>query len=650
MPKAQPSKIRRRRFLTGVLGAAPALGLAGALTPAVAAAAQAAQEPAQKPEGGQKKSVPERSLESMETDPPEPARQTVSNPGSDFMVDVIKSLDFEYVAAVPGSSFRGFQESWINYGGNKPTWVTCLHEDSSVGIADGYAKMSGKPLLVMIHGVVGLQHAPMAIYNAFSDHAPIVMIAGNQLGHSAHDQAIIVRDITKWDDQPSTMQGFAESMVRAYDIATSPPMAPVLIVANGELMEQELPPSQRRGIRIPKLKARAVPQGESAAVREAAKWLVAAENPVIIADRYCRTQAGMDALVQLAEALQAPVLDRGSRLNFPNRHPLCHTLGGGPAVRQADVILALEPTDIFREMYSDPDVAEPRVTSKIKPGAKVISLGLGATGITKSNFYPNTYMSGYSTADLDIRGDGEATLPILIEAIQTEMNGSNKTRATARGQKLVETGPRLLENARRAAAAGWDASPITTPRLSMELWDQLKNEPDWAAGALSAGLSSWPWRLWDFKRRYQHIGGQGGGGLGYSAPAAVGAALANKAANRLTVGIVGDGDYNMQPAVIWTAVQQKLPLLMIVHNNGGYYQEIMHLQRMAGQRSRGIENGGFGCTFDPTPNYAKVAQGYGCYAEGPISDPKELAPAIKRAIAIVKRGEPAFLDVVMQAR
>src|SRR5262249_14338084 len=250
----------------------------------------------------------------------------------------------------------------------------------------------------------------------------------NQLSHSAHDQAIIVRDITKWDDQPSNMQGFAESMVRAYDVATSPPMAPVLIVANGELMENELPPNERRKLRVPTLKQRTAPVGEIGAVREAAKWLVAAENPVIVADRYCRTQAGMDMLVTLAETLQAPVLDRGSRLNFPNRHPLCHTLGGGPATRQADVLLVLEATDLFREMYSDPDVADPRVTSKLKPGAKVISLGLGATGITKSNFYPNMFQSGYATADLAIRGDGEATLPSLIEAVRQEMNGANKTR------------------------------------------------------------------------------------------------------------------------------------------------------------------------------------------------------------------------------
>jgi len=168
---------------------------------------------------------------------------------------------------------------------------------------------------------------------------------------------------------------------------------------------------------------------------------------------------------------------------------------------------------------------------------------------------------------------------------------------------------------------------------------------------LSAGLSGWPTALWDFNKHYQHIGGQGGGGLGYSSPAAVGAALANKKNGRLNIAVVGDGDFNMAPGVMWTAAQQRIPLLLIVQNNGGYYQEFMHLQRMADQRSRGTDNGSWGCTFHhPDVSYAKLAQGYGCYAEGPISNPKDLVPAIKRALDVVRRGEPALLDVVMQAR
>jgi thiamine pyrophosphate-dependent acetolactate synthase large subunit-like protein len=334
-------------------------------------------------------------------------------------------------------------------------------------------------------------------------------------------------------------------------------------------------------------------------------------------------------------------------MNFPNRHPLCASLGGGTTLRQADVIICIEPSDIFGTLYDVPDIVDAKLVRKIKQDAKVINLGVSTAGLTKSNF--NGFMR-YAPADLVIPADGETTVPYLIEAVGMEITPAIKTRLATRGQKLADNHARQYEAAKRGAAAGWDASPITTARLSMELWEQIKDD-DFAAGAITNGLSFWPFALWDFNKNYQHIGGQGGGGLGYASPASVGAALANKHNGRLNVAVVGDGDYNMAPGVMWTAAQQQLPMLMIVHNNGGYYQEFMHLERMAGQRSRGTDNGSWGCTFDhPTPLYAKLAQGYGAYAEGPISDPKDLGPAIKRALAVVKKGEPAFLDVVSQPR
>ena len=277
---------------------------------------------------------------------------------------------------------------------------------------------------------------------------------------------------------------------------------------------------------------------------------------------------------------------------------------------------------------------------------RVITIGVGQTGLTKSNY--NAFMR-YRPTDLTIVGDGEATMPSLIESVGMELAGPLKDRAVARGQKLVDMGPRFREAARRAASFGWDSSPISTARTNMELWDQIKND-DWAAGAITDGMGGWSSALWTFDKPYQAIGGMGGGGAGYHAPAAVGAALANKGTGRLTVAMVGDGDFNMAPGVIWTAQQSQIPLLMMVQNNGGYHQEVMHLQRMADQRSRNFQFGN-GCTFDnPRPNYAKMAQGYGCYAEGPISNPRDLGPAIKRALAVVRKGEPALIDVVSQPR
>src|ERR1017187_6135066 len=178
---------------------------------------------------------------------------TVDRPGSDFMVDVLKSLNFEYLCANPGNSYRSLHESLINYGGNQaPEFITCCHEESSVAMAHGYAKIEGKPLLVCVHGTVGLQHASMAIYDAFCDRVPVYIIVANVIDatmrdpaygewpHSVQDAAAMVRDYTKWDDLPISLPHFAESAVRAYKIAMTPPMGPVLIVADSELQENPI--------------------------------------------------------------------------------------------------------------------------------------------------------------------------------------------------------------------------------------------------------------------------------------------------------------------------------------------------------------------------------------------------------------------------
>ena len=190
---------------------------------------------------------------------------TTDRPGADFMVDVLKSLNFDYICANPGSSFRGLQESFINYGGNKdPEWITCCHEESSVAMAHGYFKIEGKPLLVMAHGTVGLQHASMAIYNAYADRVPIFIVLGNEQEinfrrgdvewkHSVQDPASMVRDYTKWDDSPVSLGHFAESAVKAYKVAMTPPMEPVVISANGQLQEEPIAEQDRRTLRIPKL-------------------------------------------------------------------------------------------------------------------------------------------------------------------------------------------------------------------------------------------------------------------------------------------------------------------------------------------------------------------------------------------------------------
>src|SRR5260221_10578645 len=287
MARSRKPTVDRRNFLKTVVAGAGAATLAG---PAQTVSAEpiAPRAPVAMP------LMPPL----VETDPPANAEVlTVDRSGSDYMVDVIKYLGFEYVCSVAGSSFRGLHESVINYGGNQnPEFITCCHEESSVAMGHGYAKIEGKPLCVFAHGTVGLQHAAMAIYNAYCDRVPVYIVIGNNLdatmrdsaygewAHSVQDAAAMVRDYVKWDDVPISLSHFAESAVRAYKIAMTPPMAPVLLVADSELQENPIPADA--ALHIPKLTLAAPPQGDSGSVAEAARLLVQAQNPLIVVDRY----------------------------------------------------------------------------------------------------------------------------------------------------------------------------------------------------------------------------------------------------------------------------------------------------------------------------------------------------------------------------
>src|SRR5438309_1713503 len=535
MANARENPLGRRRFLKGAAASAAALVAKSA---PISAQPQEAGKPRTSP------TAPPNAQLRADTEPPPRSRslRIVERPGSDFMVDVIKTLGIEYAAANPGSSFEGLHESIINYGGNKmPELLTCCHEESSIAMAHGYAKIEGKPMLAVVHGNIGLQHASMAIYNAYADRVPVVVIAGNWRDagtrangvnsyHSAQDMALIVRDYVKWDDEPASLTAFAESAVRAYKIAMTPPTEPVLLVIDHDVQLRAMGDARPR---IPRLTMPSPPAGEPGAVRESARLLVAAENPRINAGRAARTPNG---------------------------------------------------------------------------------------------------------------------IALLVEEVKRQLTADRKRALQERGKTIADAHHQARVAAAEAAAYGWDSSPISLARLSAELWAQIERE-DWSLVSWQGFVSGWPGRLWNFDKHYQYIGGQGAGAMGYGAPAAVGAALANRKHGRLSVNIQTDGDLNYAPGVLWTACHHKIPLLTVMHNNRAYHQEVMFIQQMASQRNRGGDRAHIGTTLrDPNIDYAKMAQAYGMFGEGPIADPKALAPAITRALDRVKRGEPALLDVITQPR
>ena len=644
MEKKTP--VPRREFMKRA-----AAGAAAMATPAlIEAQASAAQGAAQPPPAS------EATVEATEV-------LTGGRSGSDFMVDVIKALGIPYVCANPGSSFRGLQESIVNYGKNdQPEFLTCLHEESSVAMAHGYAKIEGKPLVVLAHGTVGLQHASMAIYNAWCDRVPVYIILGNTLDavmrypgvewvHSVQDAAAMVRDYVKWDDAPVSLQHFAESAVRAYKVAMTPWAGPVVLVADSELQERPIP--DKHEPRIPKLTLAAPPQADSGAVAELARLLVDATNPVFVADRAARSQAGMERLVELAELVQASVVSTlpntmppigPGRMNFPSRHPLNHTLRSAAAIADADVVVGLEISNFFGATNTYRDQIERSSRAATKTGAKLITITAGELN-TKSNYQD---FQRYAEVDLALAGDAEATLPSLIEAVKRLITADRRRAFGERGARLADLSQAARDRARVDATYAWDAVPISSARLASEIWAQVRQE-DWSL--VNGALSGWPQRLWNFEKHYQYVGVSGGSGIGYGAPAAVGAALANRKYGRLSISLQNDGDLLYGPGVLWTAAHHKIPVLFVMNNNRAYHEEVMHLQRMAGRRERGIDRAHIGTGIDDPPiDFTKIAPGMGVRAEGPITDPRDLAPAIRRAIAIVKSGEPALIDVVTQPR
>jgi acetolactate synthase-1/2/3 large subunit len=647
MPKRADNSpaIGRRNFLKSatLVGAA-------ALTPG--AAARALPSAAQ---ANLKAAAPGPKQMAAETQPPSKDPVNQASSGGDFMVDVFKTLDIDYLSMNCASSFRGLHEAVINHADNtKPEILNCPHEDIAVHLAQGYAKIAGKPMAMICHGVVGLQHATMAMYNAWCDRVPVIVLGGNiveankrapgaEWVHSAIDPAAIVRDYIKWDDQPTSLQHFAESAVRACKIAVTPPMGPVMLSLDAEL--QENPISEPESLRIPKYAKVVPPQGDSGALAETAKLLVAAENPVIICDRYARTPAGMGRLVELAETLQCAVVDNAGRMNFPSRHPLNQSFRRGTVIPQADVILALEMNDIWGALnaFSDRIVRTSRPVTK--KGAKIITLG-SRDLYMKSNYQD---FGRYQEVDLAIAGDSEASLPALTEQVNRLIDEGRKAAYEARGKRYAAARLAMIEQAKSDATIGWDASPITTARMCAEVYAQIKDE-DWSLVG-NAIRNLWPHRLWDIKRPYQWNGGSGGAGVGYNLPASLGAALANKPHGRLTVAFGGDGDFLFNPGTLWTAAHHRIPMLYIIHNNRAYHQEYMYLQAMAARHGRGIEKADIGTTIkDPNVDFATVARGMGAYGEGPIVDPNDLAPALKRALAAVKAGQPAVVDVVTDPR
>jgi thiamine pyrophosphate-dependent acetolactate synthase large subunit-like protein len=511
-------------------------------------------------------------------------------------------------------------------------------------------------MAVMVHDVVGLQHASMAIYNAWCDRVPIMVLGGcgpmditrrrpwTDWVHTALVQGNLVRDYVKWDDQPSTVTSFPDSFLRGYKLMMTEPHAPVYICYDMGLQEDKLvepiclPPTSR--YRPP-----ARLQADISALRQAADWLIKAENPVIVAGSVGRHPGAVDLLVELAELLAIPVIDTGHRFNFPSTHALDVTGAEIAVLQRADLVLSLDIKDIeYSALFSG-------LGTRIVPdSARVVSISL-------DDLLFRSWACDYGRVearDLDICADTSIALSQLV-ALCRELKGKSKQELSKYQNRYNSTArihDGLQANWNEQTQQSWNEVPISHSRLYSEIWEIIENENP--VLTYSSVYGGWPRRAWKLTMPDQYIGGNpstSGGGLGYGIGGSIGAALAHKGNNRLCVDLQPDGDLLFTVSTLWTASHHQIPLLVVVVNNRSYYNAEIHAERVAKVRGRSVENKGVGIRLaQPPVNFAKLAESFGVYGEGPIEKPDDLRPAIERAVGVVKAGSPALVDVFTQAR
>lgn len=583
------------------------------------------------------------------------ATTTPARYGSDLVVDLLRAVGIEHVALNPGATYRGLHDSLVNYGGNRaPELILTTHEEIAVALAHGYAKAKGRPMAAIVHDIVGLQHASMAIFNAFCDRAPVFVLGATgpmdatrrrpwiDWIHTALVQGTQVRDYVKLDDQPASVAAIPQGFLRAWRLAQTEPQGPVYLCLDAALQEQPLehpvplPDVARFGPATP-------PHPDPRAVDEAARRLVEARFPLILAESLGRRPQATGLLCRLAERLAAPLVDLAGesqgRPSVPGQHPLDMSGARHEVVGDADVVLALDVTSFLSALgETDRSTREVRLLNE---GAHVIAISLDDYALRS---WAHTFQS-LIPVDLPIAADAALALPALLAAVEDRLTRDPRAaERKARGERVVARHTALREEWRATANLERSLRPLATSALAAEVWEAIKNE-DWVLANGTA--KGWARRLWDWQPERSY-GGSGGAGLGYGLPAALGVALAHRGSGKVCVNLQADGDLLYVVSGFYTAAHHRLPLLTVMCNNRTYGNDEEHQDTVAKARGRPVENKVIGIRIDdPAPDFARIAQGFGVHAEGPIDTADAVGPALRRALKVVKEeGRPALVDVI----
>lgn len=549
--------------------------------------------------------------------------------GSDVIADTLRSLGVRYAALTPGSSFRGLHDSIVNHLGNTaPQMLLCLHEEHAVAIAHGYAKVTGEPLAAIVHSNVGLMHATMAVFNAWCDRVPLLLLGATgpvdaaarrpwiDWLHTSRDQGALVRPYTKWDDQPASVPAAVEALVRADRITRTAPHGPVYVNFDVGLQEQRLPQAPP-----PPDLARFQPPRPAAppadAIEEAARLVGAGRSVVILAGRTSRNPVDWARRVALAEHLGARVItDIRVGAAFPTDHPL-HA--GRPTMfldpvaadvlRAADVILSLDWLDLAGTL-----------TLAAPTRGKIIHVSLDHqlhTGWGMEH-------QGLPPSDIPIASQPDLAVHALADALGVGPGTPPGDAPTCPAIAGVE--PSAVLDIRRLAAAlgeGLEGTCACLVRLPL----------------------GWSGDEWHFRHPLDFLGYDGGGGIGSGPGMLIGAALGLEGSGRLAVAVLGDGDLLMSASALWTAARYGIPLIAVIANNRSFFNDEVHQERVARHRGRPVENKWIGQRIDgPDVDIAGLARAQGVEAIGPVSNAGDLTAAVRRAVAIAQSGAPVVID------
>jgi benzoylformate decarboxylase len=553
--------------------------------------------------------------------------------GKSALVDVLRGEGVEYVFGIPGATEIHFMDALEQAPEIK--YVLGLHEVVCAGMAEGYARASGKPGFLNLHTGPGLAAATPLLYNAQAGHVPLVITVGQNdtriLEHDPHLSGDLVglgKVFTKWATEVAHAQDLPLVLQRAFKMALQPPMGPVLVSIPQDVLTQELEYEPR-----PNTVVRSRLRPDAQALAQAVEILGAAVRPLLLVESGVARGEALDEVVELAELIGARVYQGWmSDVNFPVHHPQylgdfdASSASAQDVFKGVDVLVAVG-CSVFAESFWS---------------AKVPSLA--GTKIVHIDDDPWEIGKNYPT-DCGLQGDIKTTLAELNAALEDVLAAAAGGRAAGaherarrRAEEIVRETTAARAKLQKCWAAQRDAKPISISRLMAEIGAAATPETVIVDDCWSS--SGTLRQMLDLNSPKSYFRSRKGGSIGWGLSGALGVKLGMPDAE--VVAVVGDGSAAWSMQSLWTAARYTIPVTYVVTNNATYGQVKVVRRMVLGDYP--LDEKHEGMELDrPVVDFSLLAKSLGVEGER-VVDPGELAPALQRAVG---SGEPRLVEVMV---